>query len=153
MFFCHITQNNEKMYFCNEQHFQSMNSTNIKKEEIIHFINDATGANMFAKRLQTFTKKYVNAYETHGMTDSLHHVLRTQRHSIRKYLDTIPFAHDNARIKYLLAMIHDNVVRDYNERERNKRQQIEYKVEIYNDDEVKVKPKPSKKRRDISDFL
>ena len=50
-------------------------------------------------------------------------------------------------------MIHDNVVRDYNERERNKRQQIEYKVEVYDDEKVGVKTKPSKKRRDISDFL
>lgn len=151
MFFCHITPNNEKMYFCNEEHFQSMNSDNLKKEELIHHINDATGANMYAQRTRTFALRYINAYENNGLLESLHYIVMVQRHQIRRYLDTISFANDNAKLKYLFSMIHDNVKEENFKRERAKKQQETiYEVEPV---DITKASTVTRKRRGIGEFL
>lgn len=151
MFFCHITQNNEKMYFCNEEHFQLMNNNNLKKEELIHFINDATGANTYSKRVQSSALKYINAYENNGMLESLHYIVKVQRHQIRQYLDTISFSNDNAKLKYLFVMIHDNVKEEKLKREQAEKQQKNIRnIELIDVVETKT---VKRKGRGISEFL
>lgn len=152
VFLCHITNNNQKMYFCCQECMDSVTTVDVKFEELIHFVREATNINTFNKGNVTFITKYLQAYKNNGMFESLHYILKTQRHQIRSYFDKKSFANDTAKAKYLFAMIHDNIKEEHEKRLKYEQQQNNV-VEMEVLDITNVQVKKKKSRGGISAFL
>lgn len=146
-FYCIITPNNKRSYYCDEQCYNSMTYEKKLLIECKYFILEILDCHP-SKQFTTYMDKRLKEYDTINKLESLHYILFQRKENLFAYLEKIDFRKNNiAKFKYLIAMIHLDVEKDSAERERLSKQVVQH-VEPTLEMKTSVK-----KGRDISEFI
>lgn len=147
----HLTPNNMKMYFCNNDCYEKMSPVNLKMAEIEYMFISLLNVAGLSKSVRGYIRNQLSEYERQNKILILHRILVEKMQYFDKILQNKTFSNTTIKAKYIFKSVEETVDLEY-QKMIKREQQIAIKEQSFIIP-CELKRTNIKKRRNISDFI